>query len=338
MRLFRLAAVGGIGCLCLLALGCEKEDPIRVYQAPKEPAHVHRERIEWKIPADWVEWTGDAQTNTYAGFTLEATTPPLEMTVTILPRQAPSAADVTANVNRWQAQIKMPLSPQEEVDRLAQKLSIDGREGYAVDLSGPENRILGAMAVEGDRVWFFKIMGASARVEKHKQEFQDFLSSLKLNGPRKEFKGQLAFNTPPGWSNAGDRPMRELTFLVGNSADPAEVMVTRLPGTSFGTILDNINRWRAQVGLAPAAKVEDQPSEKIKLAGADAAYFDFVGPGTPEKSNRRMLLAMTVNSNEVWFFKIIGPQQLVAAEKKNFEDFLKSIEMLGTEAAGGADQ
>ena len=95
MSLFRLAAAGGLGCLCLLALGCEKDEPIRAYQAPKEPAHVHRERIEWKAAPDWIEWTGDEQTQSYAGFTLEESQPPLEMTVTYLPRQAPEAADVT---------------------------------------------------------------------------------------------------------------------------------------------------------------------------------------------------------------------------------------------------
>src|SRR5437016_4806223 len=238
MRLFRLAAALGVGCLCFLALGCEKEDPIRAYQAPKEPLHVHNERIEWKAPADWVEWPGDQQTNTYAGFTVEDTQPPLEMTVTIFSRQAPEAADVTANVNRWQRQLKAPPSSKNEVDQLAKKLSIDGREAYLVDLLGPagdeQKRILGAMAIEGDRVWFFKIMGPTARVEKHKPEFEQFLSSLKLNGPRKETKGNLAWITPPGWTNAGERPMRFLTFSIGDASDPAEVIVSKLEGTNFG--------------------------------------------------------------------------------------------------------
>src|SRR3954453_7265694 len=100
MRLFRLALAGGVGCLCFLALGCKKEGSIRVYLAPKDPVHVHHERIEWKAPPDWVEWTGDRVT--YAGFTVEDGQPTLEMTVTYFPRQAPEAADLTANVNRWQ--------------------------------------------------------------------------------------------------------------------------------------------------------------------------------------------------------------------------------------------
>jgi hypothetical protein len=335
MSLLRLSLLAGVGLLCVFAFGCEKEQPIRAYQAPKEPAHVHHDRIEWKTPPEWIEWPGDEQTMTYAGFTLEDAQPALEMIVSYFPRQAPEAADLTANVNRWQRQLKMPASSPEEANQLAKKMDLDGREAHVVDLLGPagetQKQILAAMVIEGDRVWFFKVMGDAARVAKHKSEFEQFLSSLKLNGPRKEMNATLAWIAPPGWINAGERPMRELTFVVGDSSDPAEVMVTKLAGTKFGELIDNINRWRAQVNLPPITKVEDQPSERTTLAGNPAASFDFSGPGTAEKPNRRMLLAMSVINGDVWFFKIIGPQQVVESQKKNFNEFLKSVEIVGAE-------
>jgi len=339
MGLLRLLMAGGVGCLCLLALGCNREEPIKAYQAPKEPAHVHRDRIEWKTPADWIEWPGEEQTTdplpTYAGFTVEDADPALEMRVTYLAREAPGAANVQANVNRWQRQLGMPGSSQEEVSQLAKKVMVDGREGYVVDLLGPagegQKRILGAMVVEGERVWFFKVMGTAERVGKHKKEFEEFVSSLKLNGPRKETREELSWVTPKGWENGGEKPLRVLTFFAGDKSDPAEVMVTRLRGAQFGDILENINRWRAQVGLGPVTKVEDQPSERIPLAGNSAAYFDFTGPGNEQRPNRRMLLVMSVNNNDVWFFKMIGPQQVIASEKTNFEEFLKSVDVAAAE-------
>src|SRR2546421_9343967 len=97
------------------------------------------------------------------------------MTVTYLGREAPSAADVVANVHRWQRQLDMPGSSKEEVDHLARKISVDGREGYVIDLLGSagdtQKRILGAMIIEGDRVWFFKIMSLAPRIERHRSEF-----------------------------------------------------------------------------------------------------------------------------------------------------------------------
>src|ERR1041385_2982146 len=101
--------IGGVGLLCLLALGCNKEEPIQAYQAPKEPAHVHHDRLEWKTPGQWIEWPGPDE-QTYGGFTIEEPQPPLELVINAFSRQAPSAADVTANVNRWQGQLKMPPS------------------------------------------------------------------------------------------------------------------------------------------------------------------------------------------------------------------------------------
>ncbi|HEV8605443.1 MAG TPA: hypothetical protein VGQ99_08765 [Tepidisphaeraceae bacterium] len=330
LSLFLLACA-----LAALCPGCRKEEPIKAYQAPKEPAHVHHERLEWKVPGQWIEWPGDEQT--YAGFTLEEADPPLEMTISALPRNSPSAADVQANVNRWQRQLGLPASSPEEVNQLATKVVVDERPLFIVDLLGPpgdqQKRILGAMVVEGDRVWFFKATGPTQRLAQHKQEFNDFILSLKFNGPKdrlpqRETKNDLSWIAPAGWENGGDKPLRALTFFAGDPNDPAEVMVTPLGGTKFGDLLTNINRWRAQVGLPPVAKADDQPTERIQLAGHPAAYFDFTGPGTPQRPNQRLLLVMTALDNDVWFFKMIGPKDTVAAEKSNFDTFLKSVQFV----------
>jgi hypothetical protein len=331
-KLCLLILASALGTLCP---GCKKEEPIKAYQAPKEAAHVHHERLEWKVPGNWIEWPGDEQT--YAGFTLEQADPPLEMTISALERKTASAADLQANVNRWQRQLGLPASSPEEVNQLATKVIVDDRPIFVVDLLGPpgtdQKRILGAMTVEGDRVWFFKAMGPTQRLAPHKQEFNDFITSLKFNGPKdrlpqRETKDGLSWIAPAGWENGGDKPMRALTYFAGDPSNPAELMVTRLGGTSFGELLDNINRWRAQVGLPPVAKVDDQPTQRIQLAGRPAAYFDFIGPGTPQRPNQRLLLVMSVLDNDVWFFKMIGPQDSVASEKPNFDNFLKSVQFV----------
>jgi hypothetical protein len=336
MGMLRLSMIGGVGLVCLLALGCNRDEPIKAYQAPREAAHVHHERLEWKTPANWIEWPG-ADEQTLSGFTVEDGQPPLELTITALPRQSPSAADVTANVNRWQRQLEMPGSSKEEVETLAKKVMVGERPVFVVDLLGParadQKRILGGMSVEGDRVWFFKLMGAAARVEKHKSEFDQLISSLKFNGPaysgpQRETKGRLSWITPAGWENGGEKAMRELTLFAGDANDPAEVIVTSLGGAKFGDLLDNVNRWRAQVGLTPVSKVEEQPSERMQLAGNPAAYFDMSGPGNADKPNQRMLLVMSVIDGDAWFIKMIGPQKVVASEKSDFEEFLKSIQIV----------
>jgi len=338
MGLLRLSMIGGVGLACLVALGCNREEPIRAYQAPKEPVHVHHDRLEWKVPGQWIEWPGPDE-QMPAGFTVDEGQPALEMTITILPRQAPSAADVTANVNRWQRQLRLPVSSKEEVRGLLKKSMADERAIFAVDLAGTpgpdQKRTLAAMAVDGDRVWFIKLMGDAERVGRHKTEFDDFIHSLKFNAnrdlaPVRGMKDGLAWTKPSGWEYGEDGSNsivpRVLTMFGGDALDSVEVIVTRLGGTSFGAILDNINRWRAQVGLQPVANENDQPKQPMQLAGNPAVFFDFSGPGNEQNPNQRMLLVMTMVNNDVWFFKMIGEQQVVGREKGKFDEFLKSVE------------
>src|SRR5438045_603519 len=132
MGFLRLSMIWGVGSLSLLALGCNKEEPIKAYQAPKEPVHVYHDRLEWKTPGQWIEWPGpDEQTH---GFTVEETNPPLELTITALDRQSPGAGDVTANVNRWQRQLGMPATSKAEVRSLVKRIVANERTIFVVNL------------------------------------------------------------------------------------------------------------------------------------------------------------------------------------------------------------
>src|SRR2546421_12516735 len=93
MGLLRLSMIGGVGLACLLALGCNREEPIKAYQAPREPARVHHERLEWKTPGEWIEWPGPDE-QSYGGFYLLKCQRPLELIINALTREGPKAAGV----------------------------------------------------------------------------------------------------------------------------------------------------------------------------------------------------------------------------------------------------
>src|SRR5258706_16371505 len=96
MRLLRLSMIGGAELACLLALGCNREEPIKAYQAPREPARVHHERLEWKTPGEWIEWPGPDE-QTYGGFSIEGNPPPFAMSKTTPPPETANAAEGRAN-------------------------------------------------------------------------------------------------------------------------------------------------------------------------------------------------------------------------------------------------
>jgi hypothetical protein len=156
----------------------------------------------------------------------------------------------------------MPGSSREEVRQLVKKVMVDDRPVFVVDLPGPaggnQKRTLAAMAVHGDRVWFLKLMGQSPQIEKHKAEFDEFVASLKFNGPsnstpEREKNEGLAWTKPAGWENGGGgaQSMQVVPRVVKSAG-------RRSGGDGVGRTslvdLDNINRWQAQVGLPPVAK------------------------------------------------------------------------------------
>ena len=94
--------------------------------------------------------------------------------------------------------------------------------------------------VEGGS-WFFKLMGPGEPVGKLEKAFDAFLSSIEFTG--KDDK-PVTWVLPPGWRE-GPKKGRYATILPDPGDDEIELTVT----TAGGNLLDNVNRWRSQLGL-----------------------------------------------------------------------------------------
>jgi len=136
----------------------------------------------------------------------------------------------------------------------------------------------------------------------------------------------LEWKLPAGWEEAPLGQMRLASFRVpGKDGKQADVSVVPLPGLA-GRDLDNVNRWRGQVGL-PAITEEEMAkmAQPIQIDGQAAQLYDQGGqaPGANEKS--RILAALMRRGGVAWFFKITGDDELVAQQKPAFVSFLESI-------------
>jgi len=113
--------------------------------------------------------------------------------------------------------------------------------------------------------------------------------------------------------------MRFASFAVEKNGAKADISVVTFPGDG-GSDLDNVNRWRQQIGLAPV----DANGLKSMVAELHAGevHLDTVDmSGT----NARVLAAWTRHGGNAWFFKMSGPPALIEQEKTNFGTFLQSI-------------
>jgi hypothetical protein len=139
---------------------------------------------------------------------------------------------------------------------------------------------------------------------------------------------EITYTTPQGWTKDGPLPLRMVSFHVGEGERRVDVIVSKLPAVGSGSYQENITRWRSQVSLPPLAQGEQQVSTPVIIGGVDSAQVDFTGPGDAQRA-KRMLLAWTPKGENWWFFKMIGPSDVVAQQQGNFEAFVKSVKFAG---------
>ncbi len=136
----------------------------------------------------------------------------------------------------------------------------------------------------------------------------------------------LEYKPPAGWQVAPPGQMRAASFRVaGKEGKQADVSVIPLPGLA-GSDLENVNRWRGQVGLPPVSADElTKLAQPVAIAGQSATLYEQAGtnPGAGEKT--RILAAITRREGVAWFFKMTGDDNLVTEQKPAFMEFLKSV-------------
>jgi hypothetical protein len=137
---------------------------------------------------------------------------------------------------------------------------------------------------------------------------------------------RLEYKRPADWQEAAPGEMRAASFRVpGKDGKQADVSVIPLPGLA-GSDLDNVNRWRSQVGLPGVSEAElAKLAQPVEIAGQPASLYEQAGanPGSGEKTI--ILAAITRREGEAWFFKMTGDDTLVTQQKPAFIEFLKSV-------------
>ncbi len=329
--------------LCGAALvafaGCEK-DGIQHYQVPKPPMYrllgaivphgdtfwffkltgpedtvkEHKQEFDaflnsltfaagdkptWKLPAGWEEKPGDEMR--FATLVLGPAKDPLELTVTKLGRDPAENSDraVLDNVNRWRRQMGLMAI---EADRLAETApprDLHGVTARVVDMVGPKpgKTGRGGMGMPPAR------------------------PAPRPKAPPAEEPG-LHYTKPAGWKEPAEKkPARIAEFVVEDGGRTAEVTVTAFPG-AVGGLVANVNRWRGQVGLPEASEAEVRRSvTPLAVGGNDSSFVDLSSPD----DRQRMLVVLVPRGERTWFFKMMGPADLVGRQKAAFEAFVKSV-------------
>jgi hypothetical protein len=128
----------------------------------------------------------------------------------------------------------------------------------------------------------------------------------------------IHWTLPEGWQQLPPDGIRLGNFAVpGKGGATAAVAITSFPG-EVGTELDNVNRWRQQLGLAPVEE-GGVTSDPVTVDSAEGKLFDISG------STARTVVALVHRNGASWFFKMTGDIGAVADAKADFMKFLKFV-------------
>ncbi len=326
--------------------GCEKND-VKVYHVAKEEASVppvtatevaapaHGEmaaatpQLHWTLPPGWTEKT--ASNMRVASF--EATAADGQVAdIGVLPM--PVAGQELQIVNMWRDQLKLSATTNTESETVAigsgtGKLFSLVSEAPLVEGKFPA-RILVAMQTRGETTWFFKITGADTAVAAQKENFLAFLKSVLFDAtppapvattPAVEAPtGNSIWEVPSGWQAADAGPMLFAKFSIVRGDAMADVNISQLLRDGGG-MLANVNRWRGQLGLNPFDETE---LAKNTYASGSASVVDFSGTNAKTGQPARLVAAAVPHGGQTWFYKLMGDDAIVAAQKEIFLKFVQS--------------
>ena len=133
----------------------------------------------------------------------------------------------------------------------------------------------------------------------------------------------LTWTAPAHWQSKPASAMRKATYSVpGEAGGAAELAITAFPGDVGGEVA-NVNRWRGQIQLAPMSASEITGAiTRLEQNGLKIGVIEMAGTGG---TATRVLGAFVPHAGSTWFFKLSGPDAVVAKEKPAFLDFLKTL-------------
>ena len=263
---------------------------------------------KWETPAGWTEDQAGGMRLATLKIPVGDDATPIEMSVIGLPLVGDWDAQVLDNANRWRKQLQqLPLEAaalDEEMKPLA-----DVAEGAVLfDAVGWFDG--GTMAPFAGGAAPFA--GATPAAEP--------AATPPTEAPPAAGGSELKSTTPDGWTQEPGSAMRKASLRT-----PGGAVMTgfAFPLTgSMGDHLENVNRWRGEIGLEPTTADElKSETDDMKLLGGDGAYFEMVG------ATETTHAAMVERDGQVWFFKLRGPGDEVVKQRDAFKKWLGSLSL-----------
>jgi hypothetical protein len=281
--------------------------------------------------------------------------------VSVVPLGGMAGRDID-NVNRWRGQIGLTPVGEAELAKLSEAVQIAGQEGKLYDLagknadSGEKNRMLAAILRRGDTAWFFKMLGDDALVAEQRNVFVEYLKSFSFPddsapaeagtpnalppshppignispaslaaGASSSNEGKPQWQVPSGWKEIDGGQFLVAKFIVTDSTNSGVLNVSMSAGEGGG-VAANVNRWRGQLDLSPLSQSNlDKLVTSVDIDGGKAILVDMTGADVKSGAKTRVIGAIVSRPQQTWFYKLMGPAELVEQQKDAFTKFVQRV-------------
>ena len=295
-------------------------------------------QVKWTLPEGWQEKPlSEMRAGSFNAPGKDGQT--ADIAIIPLPSGGPQME--VGNLNMWRSELQ--LSPVQTAD--SEPLRIGPGQGRLFDIGNDKTpgRILVAVLDRDGVSWYFKMRGADSIVQEQKPAFLQFLKSISFesapasdvamsNAPASlaasaspaEASVNSGVPVPAGWKEVPATEFLLAKYVIqGNGDAKAEISVSSLAGTGGG-VAANIIRWRGQLSLPPLS--EDELSKQVRsldMRGGQASVVDMTGTDKSGKA-ARMVGVILPETDQTWFYKLMGDPQIVEQQKDAFTKFIQT--------------
>jgi hypothetical protein len=283
------------------------------------------------------------------------------LSVTRLP-WAGTPESLLSNVNRWRGQLQLPPAGATELAEFTRQLKAGDTTVTVVDLRGrfSAGSMTAPFATGADRPAAEQAApgapgtaptAAPSEPGAAKGDLPPGHPPIEASQPpasappNSPANDTPKFDTPEGWQPLPASGMRKAAFAIGTEQEGGLVTVINFradAGPMIADPLQNVNRWRREVGLEPLEQAQlANATETIKVDGETGTYVRLVPDAAqPEqsKSAKATLAAMVTHGDQLWFVKLTGNRPVVVAQEEAFKSFLTSFRFAGDDGAVDVDK
>lgn len=165
------------------------------------------------------------------------------------------------------------------------------------------------------------------------------LPADQMAGMRSSGGPQITDSPPDHWKKMPPTSMRQASYLVeGEGGATVDISLVILRGSAGGA-LENVNRWRGQLGQPAIDEATlKQTSKTVITPVGEAVVVEIEGlaAGADPAKDGSMVGAVATKDGDAWFYKMRGNSALTAAEKDHFMKWMLTVKPAAGNAASPA--